>query len=74
MNRRMFLASGITTIALSQMAKAFGSSPFFQGTVSEWSIPSVLGISEVLSMPRVVSRRQIRNMGSLESPVRTGAR
>jgi alpha-L-fucosidase len=33
MNRRMFLASGISMIALSPMAKADGNSQFFQGTI-----------------------------------------
>ena len=33
MNRRMFLTSGIATVALSRMAKALGNSPFFQGAV-----------------------------------------
>ena len=33
MNRRLFLTSGISMIALSRMARAFGNSPFFQGAI-----------------------------------------
>lgn len=33
MDRRLFLTSGISMIALSQMAKAVGNSPFFQGSI-----------------------------------------
>jgi|GEM_PF-3850880 len=33
MNRRRFVASAITTVALSKMAKALGNSPFFQGAI-----------------------------------------
>src|SRR5580700_10144181 len=35
MNRRRFLKSGVSTIALSRMAKALGNSPFFQGNVPD---------------------------------------
>ena len=35
MNRRLFLAGGMSMIALSRMAKAFGNSPFFQGTIPD---------------------------------------
>jgi alpha-L-fucosidase len=33
MDRRLFLTSGISMIALSQLAKAIGNSPFFDGTI-----------------------------------------
>jgi hypothetical protein len=35
MNRRLFLTTGISMIALSRMAKALGDSLFFRGTISD---------------------------------------
>src|ERR1700693_6148077 len=35
MKRRQFLTSGISMIALSQMGRALGNSPFFRGTTPE---------------------------------------
>ena len=74
MNRRLFLTSGISMIALSRMAKGLEDSQFFQGNHSGWSVPAILGISEVLSVPGLVSGRQVRNLGPLEPAVcaRTG--
>ena len=45
MNRRLFLTSGISMIALSRMANAFGRLAVLSGNHSAWSLPAILGVS-----------------------------
>ncbi len=71
MNRRSFFAGGLSMIALSRMAHALGDSPFFRGDVPQWSLPAILGVFEVLSLPRLVSGCEVRNLGALEPAVRS---
>jgi len=52
MNRRLFLTSGISMVALSRMAKGLEDSPFFKAT-----IPDIVGTSPKLPL-RIHERGQ----------------
>ena len=74
MNRRSFLTGGLSIFALARMARALGELAVLSGRSSAWPLPAILGVSEVLSLPGLVSGCEVRNLGALESAVcaRTG--
>ncbi len=53
--------------------ESVGKLAVFSRRHSQRTFPSLLGVLEVLSMSRLVSRRKIRHLGALESAVRSRA-
>ena len=74
MNRRLFLTSGISMIALSRMAKGLEDSPFFKGTIPDGPFLPYWESLKAYRCPRLVSGCEVRNLGPLEPTVcaRTG--